>query len=804
MYIGDTGARGLHHLVYEVVDNAIDEALAGHCDEVHISINGDGSITIADNGRGIPVGPYRHENPNLDGKPTLEIVMTVLHAGGKFDRDSYKVSGGLHGVGVSCVNALSEWLEAEVVRDGRVYQMAFERGEVIQPLQEIGARDTSGTRVSFRPDPEVFSELDFKYETLAGRMRELAYLNPGLAIHIADERVDGKSERFKFDDGIIEFVRHLNDTKDTLHEPIYFKAEHPESGLVCEVSMQYNDSFNETTATFANNINTIEGGTHLSGFKTALTRTLNTYARNNNLLKNGAAPSGDDWREGLVAVVSVKVAEPQFEGQTKTKLGNGEVEGHVAAAVTDALGTWCEEHPTDAKRIIQKGVLASHAREAARKARELTRRKGALDSGGLPGKLADCSSKEIDRSELYLVEGDSAGGSAKGGRDREFQAILPLKGKILNVEKARIDRILAFEEIRTIIQALRCGIGEDFDIGKLRYGKIIIMTDADVDGSHIRTLLLTFFFRQMPELVREGRIYIAQPPLYYVSRGKKGEYVLNEKRMQRVLTDLGLDGTTLIIRDEEGVDRRRVSDDELRDAMKLLEQLDDLVTVVQRRGIPFTDLIAMRGDDPEGRERMPRFRVQAPGEDRFYWSEQRMLDDLKQLDISIDPLTNEAYQLTADGTRHMIPVAELHEVKELEKLFEKLEAMDLPVEDYALVQEESVTGEKLPTKYALETRSAKTDAPTVRDVPGVSDIADGVHEIGRQGMEIKRYKGLGEMDAEELWQTTMDPSVRTLLKVAWDQASEAEKLFSILMGENVEQRRKFIEDHALEVKNLDV
>ena len=808
MYIGDTTLRGLHHLVYEVVDNAIDEAMAGHCDEVHININADNSVTITDNGRGIPVGPYRHENPMLNGKPTIEIVMTILHAGGKFDRDSYKVSGGLHGVGVSVVNALSEWAECEVARDGKVYAIKFERGNTIEPLHEVGQTDStgkrsdSGTKVTFRPDGEIFPDINFNFDTVAHRMRELAYLNPGITIHIADERTNGKKESFHFDDGIIAFVHHLNEGKSTLHEPVYFKKEGTDSGLVCEVALQYNGSFNETIATFANNINTIEGGTHLSGFKTALTRSLNAYARSNNLLKSDTNPAGDDWREGLVAVLSVKVSEPQFEGQTKTKLGNSEVEGFVTTAVNEELGAWCEEHPADAKRIVQKGILASQAREAARKARELTRRKGALDSGGLPGKLADCTSKDIDRSELYLVEGDSAAGPAKQGRDRDYQAILPIKGKIINVEKARLDRILGFAEVRTIIQALRCGIGEDFDISKLRYGKVIIMTDADVDGSHIRTLLLTFFFRQMKDLIREGRIYIAQPPLYQVSRGRKSEYVLNESRMRDVLTNLGVDGTQLIFRDEQGNELNRTAGDDLKAIVKLLDQLDELVTIVQRRGIPFTDFLAMRSDDPNEQNRLPRFRVQIPGEDLFYWSGQHMLSDVKERGISIDPITNQAYRLTGDGQKHVIPANEMHEVKELEKLLPRLEAAGLPIDDYALVQEQAVSGEWLPTKYALCVSAG--DSEKVTDVASVGELLHAVHDVGRHGMEIKRFKGLGEMNADQLWETTMNPEFRTLLKVNWDDASEAEKLFGVLMGDEVGPRRRFIEDHALEVKNLDV
>jgi len=548
----------------------------------------------------------------------------------------------------------------------------------------------------------------------------------------------------------------------------------------------------------------VDGGTHLSGFKTALTRTLNNYARQAGLLKgNGPTPSGDDWREGLVAVISVKIPDPQFQSQNKTKLLNPEVEGMVSQSLGEALGNWCEENPAMAKKVCAKAVMAAEAREAARKARELTRRKGALDSGGLPGKLADCTSKDVERSELYLVEGDSAAGPAKQGRDRDYQAILPIKGKIINVEKARLDKILGFAEVRIIIQALRCGIGDDFDISNLRYGKIIIMTDADVDGSHIRTLLLTFFFRQMPELIREGRIFIAQPPLYQVSRGRKSEYVLNESRMRSALTSTGTDGTTLIFRDDQGNQTKQVSGEEFTAIVKLLDELDELVTIIQRRGIPFADFLSMRSDDPEDRGRLPRYRVQVPGDDAFYWAEKDMLADLKQRGVSIDPITGDAYQLKGDGGKINVPTSELHEVRELEKLLPKLETADIPIEDYALVQEQAVSGEWLPTRYALQVDGGGDKGRTI-DVPSVGELLHAVHDVGRHGMEIKRFKGLGEMNADQLWETTMNPESRTLLKVSWDEASEAQKLFSILMGDEVEPRRKFIEDHALEVKNLDV
>ncbi len=804
MYVGGTDARGMHHLVWEVVDNAIDEALAGHCDEIHVMINADESITVVDNGRGIPVGPYKHENPNLNGRPTVEIVMTILHAGGKFDSNSYKVSGGLHGVGVSCVNALSDWLEVEVARDGALYQIMFERGEVKEELKVVGESEHSGTKITWHPDVEIFGEHTHSYETISGRLRERAYLNPGVKIVVSDERPNGKSESFQFNEGLIEMVRHQTEGMSPLHEAFAVRSEsETDAGtLTCEVALCYVDAYRELITTFANNINTVDGGTHLSGFKTALTRTLNNYARKNNLFKGASTPSGDDWREGLVAVISVKIPDPQFEGQTKGKLLNGEVEGLVSGAVGESLANWCEEHPADAKRICNKAILALQAREAARKARELTRRKGALDSAGLPGKLADCSSNNVDISELYLVEGDSAGGPAKQGRDREYQAILPLRGKILNVEKARLDKVLGFAEIRVIIQALRCGIGEDFDISKLRYGKVIIMTDADVDGSHIRTLLLTFFFRHMTELVKQGRIYIAQPPLYLVTRGRKKEYVLNEKKLHRTLNELGLEGSSLVIRDEEGVEVRRLDNSELRGAVKLLDQLSDLVSIVERRGIEFLRLLELRGNDPEERGRLPRYRVQYRGEDWFFWNEADEQAEMKSRGVQVDPMTSEAFVMS-NGQKIKVTRNELHEVKELEKLFPSLGEMGIDIEDYGLTQEIAVSGEKLPTKYAIENQNGGSEAK-VLDVPNIAEIVDAIQGVGRQGMEVKRFKGLGEMNADQLWETTMNAENRTLLRVTMEAASEADRLFTILMGENVEQRRKFIEDHALEVKNLDV
>jgi DNA gyrase subunit B len=793
MYIGDTTARGLHHLIWEIVDNSIDEAMAGFCHSILVKINADGSCSVVDDGRGIPVGIHPTEKI-----PTVEVVFAKLGAGGKFEHNegsAYRTTGGLHGVGASVVNALSEWLEVEVSREGSVYHMEFERGKKASELKVVGKSTKSGTKVTFKPDNKIFPDIEFKYEVMQKRARELAYLNEGLHIVIEDER-SGKRDEFKYDQGLIEYVRYLNDGKNTLHPVIYFKKEETESRLILEVAMQYNDGYADTIESFANNINTHEGGTHLSGFKTALTGTINRYAESKGWIKD-VRPSGDDVREGLIAVVSVKVAEPQFEGQTKTKLGNSEVEGFVSSVVNEKLGQYFEENPKDAKAVFEKGMLASEAREAARKARELTRRKNSLEGNSLPGKLADCRSKSNVDTEIFLVEGDSAGGSAKQGRDSNIQAILALRGKLLNVEKANLVKMLGHEEIRTIISALGCGIRE-----KRRYGKIIIMTDADVDGSHIRTLLLTFFFRHMQELIKAGRVYVAQPPLYLVTRRKKDEYVLNERAMRQIYTNLGLDGTALTVRDNDtGGDIRRLEGDELKRVVELLGRLEELVTVVRRRGIDFADFLAKR--DSSGR--LPLYRVVVEGEERFFYDaserdaylreEKLVVDDEEMKKVQGDGDTKKAVD---EGYRRLQKNHELHEVKDLEKLFSQLEQYGLSIDDYFLTQEESVTGEKLRTKYAL-VQDEKS-----HDVAGVAQILPEVHKLGKQGIEVKRFKGLGEMNAEQLWETTLDPSKRVLLRVTLEEAGEAERMFSVLMGEDVERRRQFIEDHALEVKNLDV
>jgi DNA gyrase subunit B len=772
MYIGDTYSRGLHHLVYEVVDNSIDEALAGVCDKIDVAIMPDNSVSVTDNGRGIPVDMHKTEK-----KPAVEVVLTKLHAGGKFDHAAYKVSGGLHGVGVSVVNALSEWLEVEVKRDGKVHHQRYERGVTASKLIVIGKAKTTGTKVTFKADKEIFKAIEYSYDILANRLRELAFLNKGLEITLKDDRKDeAETQVFKFSGGIVSFVEYLNKNKNPLHKVIYFDKE--KEGIQLEAALQYNDGYSESMYSFANNINTIEGGTHLSGFKSALTRAINQYAKGKNLLKDDIAIAGDDAREGLTAVISVKVPNPQFEGQTKTKLGNSEVEGLAASAVFDALTSFFEENPSIANKVIDKVILASRAREAARKARELTRRKGALDSGGLPGKLADCSERDPQLCELYIVEGDSAGGSAKQGRDRRFQAILPIKGKILNVEKSRLDKILSNEEIRTIITALGTGVGEEFDVTKLRYHKLVLMADADVDGSHIRTLLLTLLYRQMPKLIEDGYVYIAQPPLYKIKRGAREEYIETEQQMNEIMLELGREGNIF----EKLKEKQAFTDHQFKELLIALDELEKQGRILERKGVNFAKYLLSRDQKTK---KLPIYRTRVEGKDLFILSE-------KELEILTEKEGKEVEQ----------DLLELFEAKQIQELIAKIDKFGLDF--YATYSQETLPlGKETDTKKIKATYRI-TSEKEHKDFFTLKEILAYVKEQASKGMHIQRYKGLGEMNPHQLWETTMDPEKRTMLRVALEDAAGADELFTVLMGDQVEPRRKFIEDYAHQVKNLDV
>ncbi len=782
MYIGSTGEMGLHHLVYEVVDNSVDEALAGYCTEVIVVIHDDNSVTVIDNGRGIPVDIHEEE-----GVSAAQVVMTKLHAGGKFDSKSYKVSGGLHGVGVSCVNALSERLELEIWRDGYTWQQEYSCGIPKAPLAKAGkAGRKTGTRVTFKPDTSILEMQVFNYDTLATRLRQLAFLNKGLKIVLTDERTDPeKVNEYQFSGGIAEFVKLLNRGKQVLHEkPIHFEAERdmPNNGqLTMEVALQYNDGYSENVSSFANNINTVDGGTHLTGFRTALTRTINAFGQQQGLFKDVKENlSGDDVREGLTAVVSVKVPQPQFEGQTKGKL-NSDIAGHMTQFVNEKLGEYFDKNATVGRKIVGKAIEASRAREAARKARDLTRRKGALESGGMPHKLADCQERDPERCELFLVEGESAGGTAKQGRDRRFQAILPLKGKILNVEKARYDKMLGHEEIRTLITALGTGIGkDDFDPTKIRYGKIIIMTDADVDGSHIRTLLLTFFFRHMQELIKRDRVYIAQPPLYRIKKGKSEKYIKDEKEFTREIMRRATENLQLEIHSPGNGSAATLvlEGQELRAFLLNLDEYEQMFHKVERR---------LR--DP------------------------RVVEILSNIEFRID---------------HK---AEFQEEVNLKPVFEAVKALGLKPEmrrdeehfSWAVVYHDSTNAERaigLTLASQPEFRRFRTLARTVARYneppfvvvknehrtpqPNWIELVNYVKEEGKRDASVQRYKGLGEMNAEQLADTTMNPEKRTLLQVKLEDLDESEIMFSTLMGEDVESRRKFIEENALDVKNLDV
>ena len=767
MYIGATSAQGLHHLVYEVVDNSIDEALAGFCNEVNVTIHLDGSVSVVDNGRGIPTDIHPTE-----GRSAAEVVLTVLHAGGKFDNTSYKVSGGLHGVGVSVVNALSSQLELEIRRDGKLFQQSYRRGEPQGPLAVAGETKKRGTKIRFLPDGDIFETTEFSFDVLSQRLRELAFLNAGVKITITDEREEGKRHEFLYEGGIVSFVEYLNRNRTPLHpKPIYIRGE--KGGVDMELALQYNDSYDEKVFSFANNINTHEGGTHLIGFRAALTRTMNTYASANNLLKNvKVSISGEDLREGLTAVISVKIPQPQFEGQTKTKLGNSEIKGYVESLMNEKLAVFLEENPSIAKKILEKSIDAARAREAARKARELTRRKGALDISNLPGKLADCQERDPAQCELYLVEGDSAGGSAKQGRDRKFQAILPLKGKILNVEKARFDKMLSSQEIGTLITALGAGIGkDDFDVAKLRYHRIIVMTDADVDGSHILTLLLTFFFRQMPQIVERGHLYIAQPPLFKVKRGKKELYLRNEAALQNYLLEEGTEDTTLFLEDGS----KTYTGKQIIPLIRQLVEYRTLLDKVVRKGIN-EDLVRvlLRLRVAGGIEdleclapKMVNVAEVYEGADCKVLEDGRIIIRLGNLRIAIDS--------------HTVDIISSYEYGLLAESFRKVR--DIFGTGRAVVSSEGK--ELFSTTIGL-------------------DLLSFFMESAKKGLSIQRYKGLGEMNPEQLWETTMEPSNRTLLQVKIEDAVEADNVFTVLMGDQVEPRRDFIEQNALNVSNLDI
>lgn len=798
MYIGDTGTNGLHHLVYEVVDNCIDEAMAGYCTAIDIICHKDGSVSVEDNGRGIPVEKHKRESEKQGRDVSaIEVVMTILHAGGKFDKDTYKVSGGLHGVGVSCVNALSKKMLVQVNKEGSLHEIEFSRGKVVRPVEVIGTTTKRGTRVWFWPDEEVMEVTEFDYDVLAKRFRELAFLNRGINIYFRDERHPEKGDvNFCYEGGLRSFVEYLNENKEPLFaKPIYILGSKPgyDAPIEFEVAMQWNDGYNEAIYSYVNNIPTRQGGSHLTGFSTALTRVLNSYIKNHNLLKSDKISiSGEDMREGLTAVISVKVANPQFEGQTKQRLGNSDVGTVVQQIVGEELTIFLDENPASAKMIADKAIIAAQAREAARKARELTLRKSALDSARLPGKLTDCQEKNPALCEIYIVEGDSAGGSAKSGRDRRFQAILPIRGKILNVEKARLERVLQNTEVGTMIAALGCGIGnEHFNLEKLRYHKVIIMTDADVDGSHIRTLLLTFFYRHMLPLVENNFIYIAQPPLFRVTRKKISRYIHSEREMDDYLLELGSSDVRIKLMTQD----RLLAPEEIKEITSLILEVEIFISRIERKGIPFREFLALK--NKEGL--LPRFQVNLIEGSRFVYSEEELIalrkgEEEEQKLRHEQTLASIPTEEITDEMRIFRPArlnfTELFEMDAMQTIEKKLSTYQLTLNNY-LVAEGALL-------EIMEESNKFITYHTLRE------FIDFLRENGRKGIEIQRYKGLGEMNADQLWETTMDPLKRTLLKVTLPDMIAADHMFSMLMGENVPPRREFIQEQALSVKNLDV
>lgn len=798
MYIGDTNVSGLHQLVYEAVDNCIDEAMAGHCSAIYVILHKDNSVTIEDNGRGIPI--EKHEKESLKrghDVSALEVVMTVLHAGGKFDKDTYKVSGGLHGVGVSCVCALSKKMVVQVFKNGKIYEMEFSQGKVARPLTIVGDTTKRGTKITFLADDTIMTVKEFDYDLLAKRLRELAFLNKGINIYFHDERSEDRDDvNFCYSGGLLSFVSYLNENKAPLFPtPIYFHGtrQGDDGPIEIEVALQWNDGYIETIYSYVNNISTKYGGTHLTGFSTALTRVLNSYIKNNNLLKSDKISiTGEDMREGLTAVISTKVANPQFEGQTKQRLGNSDVGSIVQQITGEELTIFLEENPALARAIAEKAIISAQAREAARKARELTLRKSALDSGRLPGKLTDCQEKNPALCEIYIVEGDSAGGSAKSGRDRRFQAILPIRGKILNVEKARLEKILQNTEVGTMISALGCGIGNDgFNLEKLRYHKIIIMTDADVDGSHIRTLLLTFFYRHMPALVENNFIYIAQPPLYRVTRKKVSRYIHSEKEMDDYVLELGMSDVKLKLPNQS----EPFNLEQTKELVEAILEVESLVQRIERKGISFREFIASRNSQGQ----LPRFRIDLTEGSSFAYSTDEF-EHLKKQDeeaqrkrhantlasIPAEEVTPEM-QTFQPARVHFV---ELYEPEDLGALLTRLKAFGFDLLQYCIADGGLI-------------ESVEDDGHAQLFVT-LREVIDHLRANGRKGIEIQRYKGLGEMNADQLWETTMDPSVRTLIKVTLPDAIAADYMFTMLMGEDVPPRRAFIEQHALSVKNLDV
>lgn len=788
MYIGSTGIDGLHHLVYEVVDNCLDEALAGYCTVMEVIVHKDNTVTVLDDGRGIPVELHKEQK-----KSALEVVMTVLHAGGKFDKKSYKVSGGLHGVGVSVVNALSEWLKVEVYRDKQVYRQEYKRGKPVTSVEKGGKTELRGTRVTFKPDKEIFEKLEFSFDTLANRLRELAFLNKGIKIKFKDER-NKKESVFEYEGGITSFVTFLQKNKEPLHkEPIYITKE--KEGLIIEIAMQWNDGYNENIFTYVNNINTHEGGTHLIGFKTGLTRVANDFAKKKNLFKGDFTLMGDDIREGLTGVISLKLADPQFEGQTKMKLGNSEVKGIVESIINDNLSAFFDENPSVAKKILEKATVAAEAREAARKARELTRRKGALEGWSLPGKLADCSENDAAQCELYIVEGDSAGGSAKQGRDRRFQAILPLRGKILNVQKARIDKIFSNEEIRTIITALGTGVGaEEFDITKLRYHKIIIMTDADIDGSHITTLLLTFFYRQMIKLIENGNIYIAQPPLYKIKKGKIERYFVNEDEMENFLIDEACKSSKLV-KLKNGKEDIIFSEQKYKDILKSLSEVENIVKEIEKNDIMFHELIKFMEE-----KKMPMYKIQILGEVKYAYSEKEKTDIIKSMRKKEKTVVKGKHQeeekkvVMVDDEEIIVDISEIDAIKAFMEKFKQLEKKDVSLD-------EQVFDKKKKERQPLFMIQDDKEEILIYEA---LDILKNVRTITKKDISIQRYKGLGEMNPQQLWETTMNPENRTIRSVKLEDTVKAEEIFTVLMGDQVEPRRRFIQETALEAKNIDI